>query len=143
MSIAKAYGTPFLNWKVGTSLGTYTCDEDGICVDDTTVYGGSSGGSCPGSPGCPGYPGGSGGGFNWANLANTLTTDFTRIWGAIRPVPNGCTQYTGPNGTLYTSCSQSGQAPGLPGIFGGGGSSSSWLLIAALGIGAVLLLSKK
>lgn len=89
-----------------------------------------------------------GGGFNWANLANTLTTDFTKIYGAVQPVPAGCTKVRGANGQEYTSCSGTPIAPQPGGAFsfgsgGGGMSMGTLLLIGGAVVGGALLLGRR
>jgi hypothetical protein len=76
---------------------------------------------------------------DWSKMISSVTNSFTSVFKAIQPIPAGCQSVAGPYGTSL-QCAGAGNGlntMSLPSL----GGSSIWL-IAALGIGAVLLLKK-
>jgi hypothetical protein len=90
------------------------------------------------------WPSDSSSSWNWENtttVVNSISNAFAKIFGAVQPLPAGCTQVAGPYG-MSTQCAGSGtptlSLSSFPTSLGG----SSIYIIGALAIGAILLLKK-
>ena len=78
----------------------------------------------------------------WSNFVTALSKDASNIYKAIAgPVPAGCTVMTAANGTTYQSCGTSTTASSLTSLLSGS-SSSTWIMLALLGLGVVLIAGK-
>ena len=79
----------------------------------------------------------------WSNFVTALSKDASNIYKAVAgPVPAGCTVMTAANGTTYQSCGASSTAASsLTSLFSGS-SSTTWLMLALLGLGVALIAGK-
>ena len=81
--------------------------------------------------------------INWANTMSSISSSFSNIFKAIQPVPQGCTQVSGPYG-VSTQCLAPGQAStlSLSSAASSLGLSSSTLLLLVGGVVVIMIVKK-